>query len=380
MRPLRFRMRGRERVFLRLAFGDVAQHRHDLGVVTRCSVLAARERPAAHFDPDESGVGPSGDHLPALHAELDVALRGAPRDLGERGEIGRTIGDMNAVEQTMPDQFARQRVEQRIGRRRDEFDRAIAAMPRDDVAHIARKQAVAILLRVEQAARGLSEHIHHEGQQCAVGANADDPDRGECRRQMRGDRRDRQQAQRTERDQQSGAAERCGDGEGHDPARGGQRRLERNRNQPDRGERGDAAGADRDRRDDRGQRQRRQRMRALIAAGAREKIGDGDRHDQPAQGKNLDHARHAAECDIERERRQHRETSEQPQADEDSVARRRNRVVMHGGMQHGIKKTADTQRGCQRPLASGLSSPEDTGRDAPFLSAPDRLRANLNER
>ena len=95
---------------------------------------------------------------------------------------------------------------------------------------------------------------------------------------------------------------------------------------------------------------------------------------------HFDHARHAAQRDIERERRQHCETSEQPQADEDSVPRRRDRIVMHGGMQQGIKETADTQRGCQRPLASGLSGPEDSGRDAPFLSVPDGLRANLNER
>ncbi len=89
------------------------------------------ERPATHLDPDEI----DRDVLTALAAarriapetEFDAARLAAARGVRQRGEIGRTIGDMDAVEQAVAEQPRDRRAEHRLHRRRNELHRAVAA-------------------------------------------------------------------------------------------------------------------------------------------------------------------------------------------------------------------------------------------------------------
>ena len=60
----------------------------------------AIERPAAHLDPDEM-AGLRLAVAAAAHAEFDRARFAERRRIGERGEIGRPVGDMHAVEQAV---------------------------------------------------------------------------------------------------------------------------------------------------------------------------------------------------------------------------------------------------------------------------------------
>ena len=99
------------------------------------------------------------------------------RGIGERGEIGRAVGDMHAVEQPMAVQFARPGAEQRFGGRRNEQHRAVAAVPRDDVGHVAREQAVAVLLRVEQPEARARERFGAEREARRIERRRDDAER-----------------------------------------------------------------------------------------------------------------------------------------------------------------------------------------------------------
>ena len=154
--------------------------------------------------------------------------------------------------------------------------------------------------------------------------------------------------------QEAGGAEREGRGQRDHAARGRQRGLERHDDQPDRGERADAAGLDRDRGDEPGQRQRREHMRALVAAGARQEIGDQDRRDQPGEHQHFERARHAAQREIDRERGERDQAAEQPRRDEGAMARRRQRVLlrrrMHQRSRHSRESAANRPTlSCARP-------------------------------
>ena len=85
-----------ERLLLDLAVGDVAHHGDDLGLGR--SLL---ERPATHLDPDEIGGMVLAANGVAPQAELDAARLAAARGIRQRGEIGRAIGDVDAVEQAV---------------------------------------------------------------------------------------------------------------------------------------------------------------------------------------------------------------------------------------------------------------------------------------
>ena len=89
----------------------------------------------------------------AADAELDRTVLAKRRRVGERGQIGRSVGDVHAVEQAVAEQLVARHAEQRFGRRRHEQHGAVAAVPGDDVGHIACEQTVALLLGVEQACR-----------------------------------------------------------------------------------------------------------------------------------------------------------------------------------------------------------------------------------
>ena len=63
------------------------------------------ERPAAHFDPGEM-AGCAQPVAVAADAEFDRAVLAERRRIGQRGEIGRPVGDMHAVEQAVPGKLA----------------------------------------------------------------------------------------------------------------------------------------------------------------------------------------------------------------------------------------------------------------------------------
>ena len=67
---------------------------------------------------------------------------------------------MNAVEQAIPAKILRGGAKQRLGRRRDEQDRAVLAVARDDVRHVAGEQTIAMFLGLARlTARQLSEIV-----------------------------------------------------------------------------------------------------------------------------------------------------------------------------------------------------------------------------
>ena len=204
------------------------------------------ERPAAHFEPDEiGGRGRPRSPRGTSRRTRNSTLRASPPRAGirQRGEIGRTIGDMDAIEQAVPEQPRRRRAEQRFRRRRDELHRAVAAVARDHVAHVARQQAIAVFLDARAARRW-----------CAPATRR----RRQARPHRASPRRRRTPSARRARPRSAsgagskskcpiaissrGAGQRQRGGERHHAARRRQRGLERNHHQPDRGEGCDAAG------------------------------------------------------------------------------------------------------------------------------------------
>src|SRR5216684_5281193 len=84
----------------------------------------------------------------ALEPKFDAARLAAAGSVRKCGEIGRTIDDVDAVEQTVPQQPRYGRSQHRLRRGRNELHRAVAAMTRNHIAHVSRQQAVAVLLHV----------------------------------------------------------------------------------------------------------------------------------------------------------------------------------------------------------------------------------------
>src|SRR4029077_11584462 len=97
---------------LDLAVGDVAHHGDHLGLAG-----GLLEWPAAHLDPDEIGGVVLAAYGIAPQPEFDAARFAATRSPRQRGEIGRTIGDMDAVEQAVALQPRDRYAEHGLGRR-----------------------------------------------------------------------------------------------------------------------------------------------------------------------------------------------------------------------------------------------------------------------
>ena len=110
-------------------------------------------------------------------------------------------------------------------------------------------------------------------------------------------------------------------------------------------------------------------MRALVAAGARQKPGQQDRRDQPGERGDLECGGRAAHRQIDRECRKRRQASEQPRRDERAMARARQRVVARRRMQQRIETIADDIQNAHGFRASACSS-RSTRRNAPFIVAP----------
>ena len=166
---LRLAARLVDRQLLHLAVGDVAHDRDHLAArAVACVVAREIERTAAHLEPDEARGRAAALHAVAAHPELDRAALAARRRVGERRQVGGTVGDVHAVEQAVADEVARRRAEQRLGGRRGEQHRAVAAMPGDHVGHVAREQVVALLADAQEARAGARERAgaqRHRGRE-----------------------------------------------------------------------------------------------------------------------------------------------------------------------------------------------------------------------
>ena len=279
---------------------------------------------------------------------------------------------MHAVEQAVAEQLLRPAAEQRLGRRRDEPHRAVAAMAGDDVGHVAREQAIAVLLGVRAARSSCARAIRAEREAGGIERGGDDAERRQRRPTARPDAARRAPSGRRTGTPAAPSAKVEADATTRREA--DKRGFERHDHQPDRGERGDAAGLGGDRGDEAGQRQRREHMRALVVAGARQVIGDQDRRDEPGEHDDFERARHAAQGEIDRQRGERQQAAEQPRRDERAVARGRQRVVLRRRMHQRVDHT----RGSARTGPRHSSTP-DVADALPLLSA-DRVRGHLSER
>ena len=137
----------------------------------------------------------------AADAEFDRAVLAERGGIGQRGEIGRPVGHMHAVEQAVPGKLADADAEQRFGRRRGEQHGAVAAMPGDDVGHVAREQAIAFLLGIEQPGAGARELLGAEREAGGVERGGDDRERGQRAMLVRQRARRRLQPERAQAQQ-----------------------------------------------------------------------------------------------------------------------------------------------------------------------------------
>ena len=102
------------------------------------------------------------------------------RGITQRRQIGRAVGDMDAIEQSMPVQFA-------IPARRNSASAAgdtnthgaVAAVTRDDIAHVARQEPIAVFFGVEQPETRSRQRLGAERETGGVEPGRDDAERGE---------------------------------------------------------------------------------------------------------------------------------------------------------------------------------------------------------
>ncbi|MGY4235484.1 hypothetical protein ACVIIW_004431 [Bradyrhizobium sp. USDA 4449] len=224
-----------ERLLRELAIRDIAHHGDDFGLAREIPTEILIERPAAHLDPDEVDLATLGAIRLPPQPEFDAAHLAA-RGVRQRREIGRTIGDMDTIEQAMALQLCDGHAEHGFRRRRDELHRAIALMPRDHVAHVARQQAIALLLARQQRDAGAGERLGAEGKACGIERCRSNAERHHHAAFRAAEIAGRQPAELAEQDQQARAGQREHRCKGGDATRGRQRGLQGNHDQPDRSE------------------------------------------------------------------------------------------------------------------------------------------------
>jgi hypothetical protein len=95
-------------------------------------------------------------------------------------------------------------------------------------------------------------------------------------------------------------------------------------------------------------------MRALVAAGAREEIGDQDERNQPDEHQHLDQARRAAHGHIDRQGGEGDQAAEQPGRHEGAMARRHERVALRRRRRQTVDMVPSrrglTHGPCARPM------------------------------
>ena len=114
-------------------------------------------------------------------------------------------------------------------------------------------------------------------------------------------------------------------------------------------------------------------MRAFVAPGARQEIGDQDRDHEPGEYRDFERARHARAREIDRKRRERDQRAEQPRRDEGAMPRRGQRILLHGRMDKAVDIVA------KRPdEAQGNHAPAYRPTHSPFTA--DRVGRRLSER
>ena len=89
---------------------------------------------------------------------------------------------MDAIEQAVPEQPRYRRAQHRLRRRRNELHRAVAAMARNDVAHVPRQQAISIFLDIKQRDAGARQRFRAEGEPGGIERRRRDAERHATRR------------------------------------------------------------------------------------------------------------------------------------------------------------------------------------------------------
>ena len=126
------------------------------------------ERPATHLDPDEIGGDVVAADRIAADAELDAARFAAARGIRQRGEIGRTIGDMDAIEQAMAGSRATDVPSMASAAGEMNCTAPLRLMARNHVAHVARQQAIAVFLDIEQRYGGARQRFRAKRKPCGI--------------------------------------------------------------------------------------------------------------------------------------------------------------------------------------------------------------------
>ena len=176
------------------------------------------------------------------HSEFDsnrLAARAAPR---QRGEIGRTVCDMHALEQAVAGKLLRRLAQELLRGLRHEKDAALLVMTRDHVGRVLCEQPVALFADADRIFRSPMDELHGDGETGGVDGRAHGAEQAEKIGRYREGRPLRHEAEfpaYRERDQtKGGKPRRPGD---HAPVRR-ERCLQGNRDHPGNEEGGDAAG------------------------------------------------------------------------------------------------------------------------------------------
>ena len=88
-----------ERFFLAFSFGHVAQHGDDFAAIMARG-FDLFKRPATHLDPDKLRHRVAVGRI-TPHPEFNRSALAQRRSIAKRSQIGRPVGDMDAVEQAL---------------------------------------------------------------------------------------------------------------------------------------------------------------------------------------------------------------------------------------------------------------------------------------
>src|ERR1700730_2250911 len=110
-------------------------------------------------------------------------------------------------------------------------------------------------------------------------------------------------------------------------------------------------------------------MRALVAAGTRQKPRQQNGSDKPCERRDLKGGGRAAHRKIDRECRESREASKQPRRHERTMARARQRVISRRRVQQCVQAIADNAQNYHGSRTSAESSNRRAG-NAPIIVTP----------
>ena len=107
-------------------------------------------------------LGPDGRLLAQPELDRNAARAGAaPR---QRGEIGRSVGDMDALEQAVSGELLRRLAQQLLRGMRGKEDAALLVMTRDHVGRVLGEQPVALLADADRIFRSPMNSLYGDGE------------------------------------------------------------------------------------------------------------------------------------------------------------------------------------------------------------------------